>query len=168
MNSPGEDESGGREGATGVVLPGRFIPHKRSLKYPHECGLTHIYIWAQNIHMQLQGEVAPPGEGKMGWGLRVPQTIDSESSEFGAVTAQETHLGETREWHEASRHRASWPWGSREAQAAGLPPWPDTVPHPPSLLSYRAGGPIRLRQSQHSLHRYYSLSGGEKVIRYKY
>ena len=43
---------------------------------------------------------------------------------------------------------------SKEYMSAGLPPLPDVVLAPPSLLSGRVGGPLRLQQNLHSLHRY--------------
>ena len=145
MNSPGEDESGERTGATGG---GAARSVYTILKKPK----VSTCNYRERNFLQEKARCAR-AEGPTNNRQSV-KAVKAELSQLKKHTLQRP-MSDTRPPDSfpdpPGPEASSW-----EAQAAGLPPLPDLTlsPPPPSLLSYRAGGPIRLRQSQHSLHRY--------------
>ena len=126
---------------------------------------------ARNMDKHFQGEETPSGKSQATQGQE-PYTHYRQSVK--AVRVELSQLKEHTPMRQESDARppdsSPKPPGpdasSKEARPAGLPPLPDVVlfPPPPSLLSGRAGGPVRLRESHHSLHRYCNIAcTGETV-----
>ena len=141
---------GGGKGLPGVVLPGRFIPHKRSLKYPHECGFTHIY--ASIYIFEHRTSTSNYRERKLLQEKARCARTEGPTNNRQSVKAVRSELAKLKKRTSERPYSDTKPpdsspeppgpeTSSREAQAAGLPPLPDLTlsPPPPSLLSYRAG-----------------------------
>ena len=155
----------GGQGLLGVGLTGRILQYQIELKIFIKFTLYREKTWEQGICIStfrerrlLQERAKRPSARSPTNNRQSVKAVRTELSQLKEHTPmrQESDARPPDSSPEPPGPEAS----SKEARAAGLPPLPDVVlaPPPPSLLSGRAGGPVRLRESHHSLHRYCNIA----------
>ena len=148
MNGPGGDASGGRHGPTGGGAA-RLVNTSTHILMglPTFMPLDHMTCLCNyRERKQLQEKARRPRAKSP---TNNKQSVKSVKTQL-SMLKENTAKSDSDSSHDPPDPEPS----SKESMSASLPPLPDVVLPPPSLLSGRVGGPLRLRQSLHSLHRY--------------